>query len=91
MNEAYCDGVRNRSPYRDNSGKLLLDIIDMHIFDFLTGEFSSCSKHLLEIAQRANQTRSYVIYFTVIFLSFRTLKNFVVITLKFELCGSTIG
>ena len=41
MNEAYCDGVRNRSPYRDNSGKLLLDIIDMHIFDFLTGEFSS--------------------------------------------------
>ena len=28
--------------------------------------------------------------FTVIFLNIRTPKKFVVITLKFELCGSTI-
>ena len=29
-------------------------------------------------------------HITVMFLSFRTPKTFVVITLKFELCGSTI-
>ena len=37
-NNQYCDGIRNRTPYRDNSRKLLLDIVDMHIFDFITGK-----------------------------------------------------
>ncbi|XP_053381836.1 extracellular serine/threonine protein CG31145-like [Mercenaria mercenaria] len=33
--EDLCDSIRNEYPY--NNGKLLLDIIDAHTFDFLTG------------------------------------------------------
>lgn len=34
-NDDLCETVRNESPY--NNGKLLLDMIDSHTFDFLTG------------------------------------------------------
>ncbi|XP_045180919.2 extracellular serine/threonine protein CG31145-like isoform X2 [Mercenaria mercenaria] len=34
-NDDLCDTIRNESPY--NNGKLLLDMIDAHTFDFLSG------------------------------------------------------
>ena len=34
-NDTYCETVRHKAPF--NNGKLLLDMIDAHTFDFLTG------------------------------------------------------
>ena len=34
-----CEKVKQRPPY--NKGRRLLDLIDMHIFDFLQGKFSN--------------------------------------------------
>ena len=33
--ETFCKAVRRKPPF--NNGKLLLDMIDAHTFDFLTG------------------------------------------------------
>ncbi|KAK3610100.1 hypothetical protein CHS0354_032196 [Potamilus streckersoni] len=44
VDDNYCQEVRKTTPY--NNGKMLLDIIDMHIFDFLTGNMD---RHHLEI------------------------------------------
>jgi len=33
--DAYCDMVRTKPPY--NTGRLLLDLMDMAVFDFFTG------------------------------------------------------
>ena len=41
-NDTYCDSIKETPLYSDNSGKLLLDIIDMHIFDFITGRNILC-------------------------------------------------
>ena len=35
MDESYCNGVKEKSPY--DEGRILIDIVDMHIFDFITG------------------------------------------------------
>ena len=35
MDNSYCDKIRHEAPY--NSGRRLLDLMDMAIFDFLTG------------------------------------------------------
>lgn len=39
MNDDLCDQVRGMSPF--NNTKILLDMIDTHTFDFLTGEYRS--------------------------------------------------
>ena len=41
-NDTYCDSIKETPLYSDHSGKLLLDIIDMHIFDFITGRNIFC-------------------------------------------------
>ena len=38
-NQDYCDGVKERSPF--DEGRVLLDLIDLHIFDFIQGMPSS--------------------------------------------------
>lgn len=35
-NPDYCDGVKERSPF--NEGRSLLDLVDLHIFDFIQGK-----------------------------------------------------
>lgn len=45
-NDTYCENVKHARPYSDNAGKLLLDIIDMHIFDFITGNMD---RHHVEL------------------------------------------
>ena len=39
VKEDYCKGVKTRPPF--HQGRLLLDLIDLHILDFLTGYFQT--------------------------------------------------
>lgn len=47
----YCDGVRKKPPF--DKGRVLLDLIDLHIFDFIQGRLqhnltqqSTCTRYL---------------------------------------------
>ena len=44
-NDDLCDSIRHETPY--NNGKLLLDMIDAHTFDFLSGMTSLNLRHLI--------------------------------------------
>jgi hypothetical protein len=44
-NTDMCSQVRNEDPY--NNGKILLDMIDAHTFDFLTGNANLNAEYLL--------------------------------------------
>lgn len=46
MNPFYCDTIKQLYPY--NSGNRLLNIIDMSIFDFLTGHFRHATTLFLQ-------------------------------------------
>lgn len=51
--QEYCEGVKHQPPF--DEGRVLIDLIDLHIFDYVQGRYSLGLRHIRRLLWHSYQ------------------------------------